>query len=134
MDLHTATNNCIMGFVQFPDLERMDEDRIAKFLDKNDFTEDERAVVQDAEDKNRGFSRVINVRLMPSAKGLLDFRARFDKQNIFIPKSLADSLYEAADQCLRAIVQRDAEAQVRRPLDMKDDLDFLENGPERSKS
>jgi methyl-accepting chemotaxis protein len=40
-DLHTATNNCIMGFMQFPDLERMDNDRIARFLDQNDFTEDD---------------------------------------------------------------------------------------------
>ena len=133
-DLHTATNNCIMGFVQFPDLERMDEDRIANFLDKNDFTEDERAIVQNAEDKNRGFSRVINVRSIAHARSAyFDFRSRFDKQNVFIPKSLADGLYEAADQCLRAIVQRGAEAQVRRPLDMKDDLDFLENGPETLK-
>jgi hypothetical protein len=87
--------------------------------------------VRKAEDKNRGFSHVINVRLIAQARrAYSDFRARFDKQNIFIPKSLADSLYEAADQCLRAIVLRDSE---RKPPDMKDDLDFLQNGPETLK-
>ena len=120
-----------LDFVQFPDLERLDDDRIAKFLDKNDFTEGECAFVRKAEDKNRGFFACINVRSIAQARrAYFDFKARFDKQNIFIPKSLADSLYEAADQCLRAIVLRDAEAQRRKPLDMKDDLDFMKNGPE----
>jgi hypothetical protein len=129
-DLHTATNNCIMTFTQFADLERMDDDQISRFLDKNDFTEAESAAVQNAANKNDGFSRVINARLVTAARrAYLEFRARFDKQNIFIPEPLADSLYEAGDRCWRAIAQRDAEAQGRKPVGVTDDLDFLKQGP-----
>jgi hypothetical protein len=129
-DLHTATNNCLASFTQFPDLERMDDDQIATFLDKNDLTEAESAAVQNAANKNDGFSRVINARLIAAARrAYLEFRARFDKQNIFIPEPLADSLYEAADHCWRTIALRDAQAQGRRPLGMTDDLDFLKQGP-----
>jgi hypothetical protein len=130
-ELHTATDNCIRGVLPVLDLQRMDDDRIAKFLDKSDLTEDERAVVQSAADKDRAFSRVFKMRSIAQARSAyFDFRARFDKQNIFIPKSLADDLYEAADQCWRAVVQLDVEARKGRPLDMMDDLDFLKKGPQ----
>jgi hypothetical protein len=129
-DLHTATNNCLASFTQFPDLERMDDDQISRFLDKNDLTEAESAAVRNAANKNDSFSRVINARQIAAARrAYLEFRARFDKQNIFIPEPLADSLYEAGDRCWRAIAQRDAEAQGRKPVGVTDDLDFLKQGP-----
>lgn len=129
-ELHTATNNCVMGFAQFPDLQRMDDDGIAKFLDKNDFTEEERAVVRDAANKNDGFTRVVRVRSVAQARSAyFDFRGRFDKQNIFIPKTLADSLDEAADRCWRAVVQRDLEAKGGKTLGVRNDQEFQEKGP-----
>ena len=129
-DLHTATINCVMRFLQFPDLQQMNDDEVAKFLERNEFTEDEHAAVRNAASRNHGFSRVMHVRLIARARSAsFDFRARFDKQNIFIPKSLADSLYEAADQCWRAIVQRDAEESGLRSPDMKDDVEFVQKGP-----
>lgn len=69
------------------------------------------------------------MRLIAAARrAYLDFRARFDTQNILIPEPLADRLYEAADHCWRAIALRDAEAQGRKPLGMTDDH-FLKQGP-----
>jgi hypothetical protein len=82
-DLHTLTNICIRVFMQPPDLERMDDDGIAKFLDKNDFTEDERVAVRNAANKNDGFSRVVNVRSIAQAR-----RAYFDfPSRIFLSRN-----------------------------------------------
>ena len=102
-DLHTATNNCVMGFVQFPDLQRMDEERIAKFLDKNDFTEDERAAVRNAADKNDGFSRVVGVRSIAQARrAYFDFRLGSTSRIFSSRNRWRTSLDEAADVFLRA--------------------------------
>jgi hypothetical protein len=129
-DLYAAADTCIRNVLPIPDLDRMDGDALAKFLDRNNFTEDERAVVQSAADKNRGFSRVLKIRSIAQARSAyFDFRARFDAQNIFVPKSLADSLEETAQLCWRAVTQLDEEAKKDRSLDMKDDLDFLQKGP-----
>jgi hypothetical protein len=48
----------------------------------------------------------------------VEFQALFDTQNIFIPKSLADSFDEAMDQCTAAIALRKADEAGRRPADI----------------
>lgn len=98
-DLHTLTNAC-MGFVVYR-LPRMDEDGMAEFLDKAKLTAGERAAIRNAANRSDEYSRVMNARSIAQARSAYyEFRALFDKQNIFIPKSLAHSFYEAADACL----------------------------------
>jgi hypothetical protein len=64
----------------------MDDDGVAKFLDRNNFTEDERDTVRNAANKNDGFSLVMKVRSGALARSAYsDFRAQFERQNIFIP-------------------------------------------------
>ena len=124
-DLHTATNNSVMGFVAIYDLEQMDDDGVADLLDRNNLTNDEREAVRNAANKDNAFSLVMNRRLAAQARSAYsDFRARFDKQNIFIPKALADNLYKAADKCLKAVLLRNPGALGR------DEMDFLKQSPE----
>jgi hypothetical protein len=133
-DLYTLTNACVIAYIRYPDLQGMDDDGIVEFLDKTDFTAGERAAVRSAANANNGLSRVLHARSIAQARSAyFDFRALFDKQNVFIPKSLTHSFHEAADKCIRAITLREADAQGRRPLDVKDNLDFLEKGPETLK-
>jgi hypothetical protein len=123
-DLHEAANSCVCGFLRLPDLQRMNDDEIAKLLDKNEFTEEERDAVRNAANKNDGFSLAMNMRLGVRARSAYrDFRVRLLRQNVFIPKSLADSFGEAADECKSALLLRNPG--VRGP----DELDFLATSP-----
>jgi hypothetical protein len=57
----------------------------------------------------------------------VDFRVLFDRQNVFIPKSLTDSFDEAAEERLRAMALRAAaEAGLRPAQGLIDEQDFLE--------
>jgi hypothetical protein len=57
----------------------------------------------------------------------VDFRVLFAKQNVFIPKALADSFREAADQCMRAIAWRKVDEAGRGRAAVNG---FLEMGPQ----
>jgi hypothetical protein len=113
----------------------MDNDRIVEFLDKTDFTAGERAAIRSAANTNNGLSRVLHARSIAQARSAyFDFRALFDKQNVFIPKSLTHSFYEAADKCIRAITLREADAEGRRPAGMTHDHDFLKTSDQTLRS
>ena len=60
----------------------------------------------------------------------VDFRVLFAKQNVFIPKALADSFREAADRCMRTIAWRKVDEAGRRPAGMAGANGFLEMGPQ----
>jgi hypothetical protein len=133
---HRATNDSIRGLllnvVPAPNLEQMDDDGLTKFLDRNDFTEDERAIVREAANKNDAFSLVINSRSdARTRKAYWEFWTWFEKQTVFIPKYLADSFSEAANECKRAIVLRHAGERERTPADRTKDQDFLILSPGR---
>ena len=103
-DLYTLTNACVIAYIRYPDLQGMDDDGIVEFLDKTDFTAGERAAVRSAASANNGLSRVLHARSIAQARSAyFDFRALFDKQNVFIPKSLTHSFHEAADKCIRPL-------------------------------
>ena len=48
-DLFDATSRCVVLYVSAPNLDRMDDEALARFLDENDFTPGEKAALQNAE-------------------------------------------------------------------------------------
>ena len=132
-DFHSATTDCVIAFVPFVNMQRMDEKEIAAFFDKNDFTAEERAAVQNAANKDDVLPRVVKVRLNAKArKAHTDFRAAFYKLNIFIPGPLTDEFDKAAGAYLSAVSQRELEARGAKLTGMKADQDFLNSGAFRT--
>jgi hypothetical protein len=126
-DLFDATSRCVVLYVSAPNLDRMDDEALARLLAENDFTPGEKAALQNADNKPAAFSRVMALRAVAQAHSAYDdFRAVLDRQSPFIPKTLVDQLRAAGALCPAAIAVRNAEARGRPPPGMTNDLDFLE--------
>jgi hypothetical protein len=126
-DLFDATSRCAALYVTAPNLDRMDDEALTRFLPENEFTPGERAALQNAKDKSAAFSRVMAFRAIAQAHSAYDdFRTVLDRQSIFIPKSFVDQVRAAGALCPGAIAVRDAEARGRPPPSMTNDLEFLE--------
>jgi hypothetical protein len=125
-DLFDATSRCVVLYVSAPNLDRMDDEALARFLAENDFTPGEKAALQNAGNRPAAFSRVMALRAVAQAHSAYDdFRAVLDRQSPFIPKTLVDQLRAAGALCPGAIAVRNAEARGRPPPGMTDDLEFL---------
>jgi hypothetical protein len=125
-NLSDATSRCVVLYVSAPNLDRMDDEALARFLAENDFTPGEKAALQNAKDKPAAFSRVMALRAVAPHSAYDDFRAVLDRQSPFIPKTLVDQLRAAGALCPGAIAVRNADARGRPPPGMTNDLDFLE--------
>ena len=126
-DLFDATSRCVVLYVSAPNLDRMDDEALARFLAVNEFTPGEKAALQNAGNKPAAFSRVMALRAVAQAHSAYDdFRTVLDRQSPFIPKTLVDQLRAAGALCPGAIAVRNLEARGRPPAGMTSDLDFLE--------
>ena len=126
-DLFDATNRCVSVYVSAPNLDRMDDEALIRFLEENKFTPGEKAALQNAKDRPATFSQVMALRSVAQAQGAYDdFRTALDRQSIFIPKTLVDQFLAAGGLCPGAIAVRNADARGRRPQGMKDELVFLQ--------
>jgi hypothetical protein len=126
-DLFDATNRCVSVYVSAPNLDRMDDEALMRFLEENKFTPGEKAALQNAKDRPATFSQVMALRSVAQAQGAYDdFRTALDRQSIFIPKTLVDQFLAAGGLCPGAIAVRNADARGRRPQGMKDELVFLQ--------
>ena len=126
-DLFDATSRCVVLYVSAPNLDRMDDEALTRFLAENDFTPGEKAALQNADNKPAAFSRVMALRAVAQAHSAYDdFRTVLDRHSPFIPKTLVDQLRAAGALCPGAIAVRNLEARGRPPAGMTSDLDFLE--------
>ena len=59
VDLYDATDQCIVGAMQYPDLTRMSEAQISEFLDTTEFDKAQKLAILNSKDKNDSFSYVV---------------------------------------------------------------------------
>jgi hypothetical protein len=97
-DLFDATNQCVNLYVSAPNLGRMDDEALTRFLDENEFPPGEKATLQNAKDKPTAFTRVMTFRAIALPQTAYD-GTLLDRQSIFVPTSLADRLRAVGDLC-----------------------------------
>jgi hypothetical protein len=129
VDLYYATDQCIVGAMQYPDLTRMSEAQISEFLDTTEFDKAQKLAVQNSKDKNASFSHIVRRIWINKAQSIYyEMKLFLHKQGIFIPKSIKEEFDAASELCSAAIAHRYVEERGAR-LDRHDDLEFRSRGP-----
>jgi hypothetical protein len=129
VDLYYATDQCIVGAMQYPDLTRMSEAQISEFLDTTEFDKAQKLAVQNSKDKSASFSHIVRRIWINKAQSIYyEMKLFLHKQGSFIPKSMKEEFDAAAALCSAAIAHRYVEERGAR-LDRHDDLEFRSRGP-----
>jgi hypothetical protein len=97
VEAYLSTHACVASFIENPDLNRMDDDRLNAFLSSTEMTDRQRQIISSASDKNRAYVDVIIARQISRAsKDIFDMRILLRRQEIFIPETQRDLIAEPA--------------------------------------
>ena len=110
LDAYGATMQCAVAFIQHPDLQRLSEEELNQYLETNDLSDRQREEIMNAPNKNKAFSRLIEIKQINDA-GLAIYKARnlIRKQAIFMPDSLLNDFEKMMKRLSAAQIQRSIE-------------------------
>jgi hypothetical protein len=103
VDAHYATLQSVAPFITSPDLAALSDEEINEFLRSNEFSDRQIADLRTAPDRNRGFARIVHLRLINKAgQALHDAREILIKQSVFMDKPLQDLFDQNLERLTRA--------------------------------
>jgi hypothetical protein len=130
VSLYYETRRAVVAFIQYPDLEKMQVDRVSAFLETTDLSKEQKTAVMEAEKKNDKFSYFVRLNNIVKAQhSYFDFGLLLDKRGIFIPSPLKGLFEQTAELANAAIAQLYTEVGGPRVTGMTHDLDFRQRGP-----
>jgi hypothetical protein len=110
LDAYAATMQCAVSFNQHPDFQRLTDTDAKQYLDSSELSERQRDQVMSAADRNRAFSRCIEINQINAAgRAIYNARNLIGKQAIFIPDDLLASF--------EANMRKLSEAQIQRSME-----------------
>jgi hypothetical protein len=128
VDLHYATNVCVVGFTQFPELNNYSDEELANYLETTEFSKMQKEQVKKATDKIRSAATIQNFRYVNAAQTqFYEMNLLLHKLGIFVPIDIRNQFRSPIQVCGSAMAQRYAELGGRR-IQMEADLEFLRDG------
>lgn len=132
IDAFLSTNSAVVRYMEFPDLNKMTAEEVASFLNSTDFSEAQKDQVSAAADKNKLYSRVVELRLLNRAQNdIYDTRLLIRKQGIFVPTPLVSQFEEALKILHAAQIERYMEFRHEGSREHKAQTDLLNNGEKK---
>jgi hypothetical protein len=95
VDAWLKTQQAIMEYMSFPDLNNLSEGDLATFIDSTELSNPQRQQVLSSSDKNDMYSKILRLRTINIAgAAIYDGRQVLRRDGIFIPASVAKSFRE----------------------------------------
>lgn len=105
VDVLQATERAVIQFTEHPDLDRMNGDDLAQFLDSTELSQEQKKNVSSSSDRNRAYSQSLRWLMLAAAHNrIFELRAALKKRSIFIPENLVRAYDEAIELCSKAEV------------------------------
>jgi len=110
VDAYAATMLCAIAYSSHPDLGKLSDDETTRYLESSDLSEQQRARVMAASDRNKALARAVEMNQI-NAAGLAIYTARnlIGKQAIFIPDELLSAFELMMKNLSAAQIQRSIE-------------------------
>jgi len=129
VDAWLKTQQAIVEYMSFPDLNNLSESDLATFIDSTELSTPQREQVLNAQDKNDMYSKIIRLRTINFAgAAIYDGRQTLRTNGIFIPASMAKRFKDAFDKLAGAQVERYMEFQHGRSSGYEKSLEVLDTG------
>ena len=107
----------------------MPEEELVEFLNTTEFSEQQKRLVLQAQDKERSFSHITGRRYINAALNEVSkINAMLHKQGIFVPAELCAMFLAFRELCIRAIAQRRTEHGESFRTGLRHDVEFLTHG------
>jgi hypothetical protein len=107
VDAWIKTQQAILEYMSFPDLDALSDSDLATFLDSTELSEPQRRQVSSAKDKKEMYSKILRLRTLNIAgASIYDGRQTLRVSGIFIPSSVATRFKEAFDKLSGAHTER----------------------------
>jgi len=98
MEAKRTLGRSIAAFREHPDLANLDEKQIDKFIERNEFTQEEKEYFSSENDKNEAFNRISEYRDLEIARAAFsDFHQYFENNRIFLRPHIKEK-FEQIDQ------------------------------------
>lgn len=105
VDVQAATERAVVQFLEHPDLQRMNDEDLAHFLNSTELSQEQKKNVSGSADKNRAYSQSVRWMMLSNAHNqIFSLRAALKKRSIFIPEGLVRAYEEGIDLCSKAEV------------------------------
>lgn len=115
VDAWLKTQQAIIEFMSFPDLDELSESDLTTFLDSTELSKPQREQLQNAKDKKEMYSKIIRLRNINKAgAAIYEGRQVLRTNGIFISASVANSFKDAFDKLSAAHVERSMEFRLGR--------------------
>jgi len=90
-DAHGPLMVCVLGFQEYPNLQRMSEDELEEFLSSVDLLETQKQQLRISENKNMLFSGFLTtIQLHKARAAYSDFSSYIEKNSIFLRKDIKE--------------------------------------------
>jgi demethoxyubiquinone hydroxylase (CLK1/Coq7/Cat5 family) len=112
VDAWLKTQQAIVEFMSFPDLNKLTVSDLATFIDSTELSAPQRQQVINADDKNEMYSKILRLRTINlAAAAIYDGRQTLRTNGIFIPAPMAKIFKDAFNKLNEAQVERYLEFQ-----------------------
>jgi hypothetical protein len=128
-----STRGAVISFLSHPDLNAMDNDKITDYLELNSWPQKDINSVLQAEDSNRMFARIVQVKNINASRDAIG-ELRLKLQNaIFVTGDLESDIEQLMDLMLKAeiSVSRRSDRQAQSSTHVQWETDFVTTGEER---
>jgi hypothetical protein len=127
VDAWIKTQQTIVEYMQFPDLNNLSDSDLETFLDSTELSEAQRKQVTNATDKNEMYSKIMRLRTNNrAAAAIYDGRQALRVNGIFITDDVAKSFSAAFAKLSAAQVERYLEFQHGRTIGFEKSLEALD--------
>lgn len=107
VNAYVATQQCVISFMQYPDLKNMTREDLDSYLAGTDLSDAQQRQVRDASDSTQMYAKVVRHRYIAIAgSSIYDARSVLRKQSIFIAKELEESFEQALQMLHEAQVEQ----------------------------
>jgi hypothetical protein len=129
VDAWLKTQQAIVEYQSFPDLDELSETDLVIFLDSTDLSDAQRKQVMNETDKKEMYSKILRLRTINIAgAAIYEGRQMLRTQGIYISASTAKSFKDAFDKLSGAQVERYMEFQHGRSAGYEKSLEVLDTG------
>jgi hypothetical protein len=98
VDAFLKTNQAVVSFLSFPDLDQLPQDDLAAFLESSELSEAQRQQITRASKKVDMYSKIVNLRQISAAgASIFDARLLLRRRGIVVQPSVVDEFKSALD-------------------------------------
>jgi hypothetical protein len=129
VDAFLKTNQAIVSFLSFPDLNHLAPEELTAFLETTELSLEQRRQVSAAADKIKMYSNVMSLRQINSAgASIFDARLLLRTRGIFVQKNMVDDFKSALDDLSKVQTERYVEFQHKIRVGSPESMRQLKEG------